>query len=82
MTAGHKSLVSYEGQHTTCYGCGETGHFNKVCPKRRRVVFETTKLPKVSWADIAVSGNRCPSSDGGVKEKEADKQEYTDGLRR
>jgi hypothetical protein len=46
------------------------------------VVFETTKLPKVSWADIAVSGNRCPSSDGGVKEKEADKQEYTDELRR
>jgi len=37
MIAGHRGLVSYEGQPTTCYSCGETGHFNQVCHKRRRV---------------------------------------------
>ena len=79
MIAGHRGLVSYEGQSTTYYGCGETGHFNQVCPKRRGVGVETTKEPTVSWADIVVSGNRCPRSDGGVKEKEADQQSTQSG---
>jgi len=79
MIAGHRGLVSYEGQPTTCYGCGETGHFNQVCPKRRRLGFETTKEPKVSWADIAVSGNRSPRSDGGLKEREANQQTIQTG---
>jgi hypothetical protein len=34
---------------------------------------ETTKEPTVSWADIAVIGNRSPSSDEG-DEEEADQQ--------
>ena len=34
---------------------------------------ETIKEPTLSWADIAVSGNRRPNSDGGVKD-EADQQ--------
>ena len=58
MITGHRRLVSCEGQPTTCYGCDETGHFNQVCPKRRRVWVETTKEPTASWADIAVNGNR------------------------
>ena len=40
---------------------------------------ETTKEHTVSWADIAVSGNRSPSSDGGVKEKEAGKRSIQTG---
>jgi len=78
MIAGHRGLVSYEGQPTTCNGCGETGHFNQVCPKRRRLGFETTKDPKASWTDIAVIGNRCPRTDRGV-EKEADQQSIQTG---
>ena len=35
---------------------------------------ETTKEPTVSWAAIALSGNRSTKSDGRVKEKEADQQ--------
>ena len=76
MIAGHRGLVSYEGEPTTCYGCGETGHFNQVCPKRRRVGVATTKEPTVSWTDIAVSGG--PRSDGG----RGGPPEYTEWLRR
>ena len=71
--AGHRGLVSYVGQPTTCYGCGETVHFNQVCPKRRRVGLAKTKEPTVSWADIAVSGIRNPRT-GGEEEEEADRQ--------
>jgi len=77
VIAGHKGLVLYEGQHTTYHGCGETGHFNQVCPKRRREGAAPTKEPAVSRADIAASGNR--ESDGGVKEKEADQQSIQTG---
>jgi len=79
MIAGHRGLESYEGQPTTSYGCGETGHFNHVCPKRRRVGVETTKEPKVSWADKAVSGNMSPKTKVGVNEKEADQQSIQTG---
>ena len=74
MIAGHRGLVSYEGQLTTCYGHGEMGHFNQVCPKRQKVGFATTKEPTASWTDIAVSGTRSPRSDGGEKEDKADHQ--------
>jgi len=79
MRAGYRELVSYEGQPTTCFGCCETGHFNQICPKRRRVGVVTTKEPAVSWAGIAVSGTRSPRSDGGVKEVEADHQSVQTG---
>jgi hypothetical protein len=31
---GHRVLISYEGQPTTCYGCGEIGHLYPNCPKK------------------------------------------------
>jgi len=48
MIAEHTGLVSYEGQPTACYGCGEMRHFNQVRIKRRRVRVETTKEPTIS----------------------------------
>jgi hypothetical protein len=36
LVAGFRTLISYEGHPTTCYGCNETGHLYQVCPHRRR----------------------------------------------
>ena len=33
--AGHRASPSYDGEPVTCYGCGDSGHINQVCPKRR-----------------------------------------------
>jgi len=30
--AGHRVLVSYDGQPMTCYRCHEAGHFHQTCP--------------------------------------------------
>jgi hypothetical protein len=42
---GHSILVNYEGQPSTCYGCGHTGHVYQNCPMR---------CPK----DVRISHNR------------------------
>jgi hypothetical protein len=33
--AGQRVLISYEGQPSTCYGCGEVGHLYHSCPARQ-----------------------------------------------
>ena len=33
--AGHRVLISYDGQPLTCYGCGEADHMYSVCPRQR-----------------------------------------------
>jgi hypothetical protein len=72
--AGNRVLVSQEGQPTTCYRCGETGHSYLVCPKRRRGGSAESTGPTPSWADIAVCGTRSPRDDGGEKEPGAGQQ--------
>ena len=41
VIAEQRVLISYDGQPTTCYGCGETGHIYPTCPRRQR----RTQLP-------------------------------------
>jgi len=33
--AGHRVLLSYDGQPATCYVCGEADHMCSVCPRQR-----------------------------------------------
>jgi hypothetical protein len=33
--AGQRVRISYEGQPSTCYGCGEVGHLYQACPERQ-----------------------------------------------
>jgi hypothetical protein len=38
----HSVLLSYEGQPTTCYGCGDIGHLYPTCPRHRKTGSVTT----------------------------------------
>jgi hypothetical protein len=61
VIAEQRVLVSYDGQPTTCYGCGETGHIYPTCPRRQR----RTTLPSitpVTYASIAANSPQ-PSGD-------------------
>ena len=53
-------------------------HFKEVCPERPEEGVETSKEHTVAWADIAISGNRSPWSDG-TAEVEADHQSIQAG---
>jgi hypothetical protein len=55
VVAGHRALISYEGQPTTCHGCNETGHLYQVCPQRRAKLSEETTTT-TSWVDVAGKG--------------------------
>ena len=56
VVACHSTLISYEGQPTTCYGCNETGHLYTVCPHRRWAQAEDRQTPTMSWAEVAAKG--------------------------
>jgi len=54
--AGHRALVSYEGQPMTGYRCHETGHFHQACPMRQRTGEIGHNATATTWADIAAQG--------------------------
>jgi hypothetical protein len=56
VNAGHRTLVSYDGQPSTCYRCGETGHEHQHCPNRPREIKPAKPAPENSWAKILVNG--------------------------
>jgi hypothetical protein len=45
--AGHRVLLSYDGQPGTCYGCGEAGQMYSVCPSRQKTT-AVRAIPKVT----------------------------------
>jgi hypothetical protein len=59
---GHKVLISYDDQPTTCYGCSKTGHLFHDCPARNNRQ-SSQKSPKITtWTEIMRRGKE-PSSD-------------------
>jgi ribosomal protein L19E len=58
--AKNRVLLSYEGQPSTCYVCGETGHMLQTCPKRRHKGNATETLQRESYAEIAAQNEPSP----------------------
>jgi len=60
IVAGHRTLISYEGQPTKCYGCNEMGHLYQVCPHRRRPGAVDARTTRTSWAVVTAMGPKEP----------------------
>jgi len=58
--AGHRAIPSYDGQPVTCYGCGDSGYINKVCPKRREGGMVTSDLTPNIWTHVTAKGAQNP----------------------
>jgi hypothetical protein len=56
IVEGHRSLVSYDGQPTTCYGCNAIGHMYTECPKRKRLAGQGVGERRRTWADVVTGG--------------------------
>jgi len=54
--AGHRVLPSYDGQPVTCYGCGDSGHINQACPRRRGGGMVTSDSTPNTLAHVAANG--------------------------
>lgn len=67
--AGHRVLVSYEGQPSTCYACGDAGHLHQACPNRRRDETMTGEQNGSTWSHIVSKGAR---SRGGGEDGQTD----------
>jgi hypothetical protein len=60
IVARQRTLISYEGQPTTCFGCNEIGHQYQVCPHRRRTGAVDARAARKSWAEVATTGAADP----------------------
>jgi len=54
--AGHRALLSYDDQPVTCYRCGDSGHINQSCPRRRVAGMVTSDLTPNTWAHVTAKG--------------------------
>jgi hypothetical protein len=55
VIAGQRVLISYDGQPTNCYGCGDTGHLFPTCPSRQRRAPLPSPTTPVMYATIAAT---------------------------
>jgi hypothetical protein len=61
IIAGHRVLVLYEGQPSTCYACNKSGHQYQDCPNRKRIVPPKT-LSTSAWADVVMQNKENTTS--------------------
>lgn len=54
--AGNSVMVSYERQPSTCYGCNESGHHLRDCPRRKTTVNPPATINSVTWANVVTRG--------------------------
>jgi hypothetical protein len=59
IVAGHRTLISYEGQ-TACYVCNEIGHLYQMCHQRRRTGAVNARTTWTSWSDVAATVKTDP----------------------
>jgi hypothetical protein len=52
MIAGHRALISYDGQPSTCYNCNEQGHMYGDCPYRQQHATMRTPTRANTWSHI------------------------------
>jgi hypothetical protein len=67
---GHRALISYNGQPTTCYGCNNTGHYYQDCPSRKRIMLSDRVTQPSTWADIVANVDRTPNVSAACKDTE------------
>jgi len=81
LIAGYRTLISYEGQPLTCFGCNETGHVYQECPRRRRTRVDTTTNNTTSWAKVGAMGSRttveCEDMEEGMVTEDSATAEAT-----
>jgi len=67
--AEHRALPSYDGQPVTCYGCGDSGHINQACPRRRGGGMLTSDSTPNTWTYVAAKGayNRHGTVDNRIE---------------
>ena len=49
---GYRALITYDGQPTTCFRCGDQGHQQTDCPRRRTPTPNQTSQNEKTWANI------------------------------
>jgi hypothetical protein len=59
--AGHKVLISYDGQPATYYGCNKTGHLFQDCPARKNRTNRPIN-PTTTWTEIVQRGKESYST--------------------
>jgi hypothetical protein len=60
IVLGHMTLISYEWQPTTCFGCNEIGHLYRGCPHRRCRGELDARATRKSWVEVATMGAADP----------------------
>jgi hypothetical protein len=78
IVEGHRSLVSYDGQPTTCYGCNAVGHMYMECPKRKRLTGQGVGQRR-TWADVVTRGEPLQAQMELVSEGRKDDTRVSNG---